>query len=109
MTSCAYVTDCGQCKRAGTTVVAGVADEFCKQHARIVATEPGGSGVMRHRPQGVVEIVRHCALATTQADITRLVSAIAEQADLCRNSFGLLPEIGTALAAARARVRGALR
>lgn len=107
MTSCAYTTDRGPCKRAGTTVVAGIDADLCKQHARIVATEPGASGVMLHRPQGVAAIVAHCALATTQADITRLVSAIAEQAALCRNSFGLLPEIGSALAAARARVRGA--
>lgn len=106
---CAFLTDRGGCKRAGNTVVAGVRDLLCKQHARIVATEPGQSGVIRAAPVGVTAIVAELAAASTFGDLDRCIGAIARQMPVCGNSSGLLPEIATALQDARARVKGARR
>ena len=107
---CGYVTDRGQCKRGGNTVVAGVDQLLCKQHARIVATEPGQSGVMRAAPVGPDAIVAELALATTTADIERCQGAIARQIAVCADTdAGLKPELAIALQQARARVNGGRR
>lgn len=104
---CGYVPAAGtRCRRRGTQSVAGIVPLLCKQHARIVATEPGSSGIVRAAPQGAVEIVRDLEQATTFADVERCRKAIALQIHVCAHPrTGLKPEIIDALHHARARVR----
>ena len=105
--ACGYPTRRGgQCRLPGNTVVPGVEDLLCRQHARMVATEPGAAGVVRQAPVGVDGIVAELGQATTVADITRCRSAIAHQIDVCSDQTGgLRRELVDALQAARARIK----
>lgn len=104
---CPYVPNGrSQCKRPGNTVVAGVEQLLCKQHARIVATEPGGSGVVRRPPVGVDAIVADLDAARTFADLKRCRQAITAQITVCASQrTGLDPRLRDALQRAKSRVR----
>lgn len=123
MTDCPATTRAGQqCSRRGRwTVPTRLGRKYCKQHARAIATAPGGPCRLlaadghvervtalprrytRPLPSGRDAIVRELARASTPEQLARIRLAIAQQFPHLLDRGGLAREVTAALRTAETR------